>query len=96
MLDEAKVDGHCNYVQFGRLDIPVDLQRRWDLYRGYAFKYREARQKFLTIPKEKRRIQYVSASRVVVMFPSDATEDEVLDALQFLLNDLKRRWKLDK
>jgi len=93
-LELDKTDGYFNMVQYGRLDIPVAIMRKFGVFKGwFVNNYKEGKKAFLSIPKEKRRFPYVSASRVVVMFPSDATEEEVLDALQFLVSDLKRRWK---
>lgn len=88
-----KVDGHFTLVQLNRLAIPANIQRKFGIYQGWGGTYAEAKKKYESIPKERRRIPYVLASRVVVMFPSDASKSEVLRSLEFLLADLKERWK---
>lgn len=90
-----KGEGHFTLVQLGSLSVPVVVERKWGIYRGYTLNYKKDKTSFDTIPKEKRNIQYLSASRVVALFPLDASIDEVVGGLEFLLNDLKRRQKED-
>ena len=92
-MDKDKVDGRFHMPQYMRLDIPVDIQRKFGIFKGWAVNYEDGKQKYLSIPEEQRYFPYVLASRVVAMFPNDATEKEVVESLEFLLNDLKRRWK---
>jgi len=93
-MDMEKVDGKFHMPQYMRLDIPVEIQRKFGIFKGWPSSYKDAKEKYQSIPKEKRYFPYVTASRVVVMFPSDATEEEVIQALEFLVADLKRRWKV--
>jgi len=92
-LKKTDVDGYFRLVQLGRLNIPVDIERKWQIFRGYPQTYKEAKGMFQSIPDEKRTLLFILASRVVVMFPSDASKSEVLRSLEFLLGDLKERWK---
>ena len=87
-----KVDGHFNMVQYGRLDIPVAVMRKLDIFLGWG-EYKEIKKKFKAIPPEKRKFPYVMASKVIVMFHPDLTEKEVITSLEFLLSELKNRWK---
>jgi len=95
-MDRDKVDGMFHMPQYMRLDIPVEVQRKFGVFKGWPTNYKDAKQKYQSIPDTQRYFPYVSASRVVVIFPNDATEQEVKEALEFLVKDLKRRWKLDK
>ena len=87
-------EGVFNYCQFGRFNVPADVQKKLGLYRGWGKTAEECKRLFKSIPKEKRKIPYVSASRIVVLFPPDATPEEVIESLEFLVADLKRRWKV--
>ena len=92
----VKEHGHFNMSTFYRLDVPVDAQKRLGIYRGHAKTYTEAKEKYLSIPKEMRKVPYISASRIIVLFPNDANDDEVLQALEFLVESLKKDIELSK
>jgi hypothetical protein len=88
-----EVEGVFNYCQFNRFTVPGDVQRKLGLYTGWPKTYKEGKAMVESLPKEKRFIPYISASRVIVLFPPDADEKEVMESLEFLVKDLKRRWR---
>jgi len=92
-MERDKVDGTIQHIQYFRLQLNVDIMRRFDWFKGWPQTYEESKDLFKQIPKAKRWLQYVTASRVVVLFPQDSTEKEVLHALELLVSDLRKRWK---
>lgn len=88
-----EADGHFRLVQLGRINTTSDFERKYGIFRGYPRTYKEGKKAFDSIPSEKKTFPFFCASRIFLMFPSDATKEEILNGVEFILSDLKRKWK---
>jgi len=88
-----EVDGYLNLVQLGRLDLPVSLEKKLGVYKGYSTNYRENKARYESIPKEKRKIPYICASRVIVIFPRDISKSEILRSLTAISKQIETLWQ---
>ena len=84
-------DGYLRLVQFGRIDIPASVQKAFGVYRGWPKTYAESKEMFKSIPKEARKFPFIMSGRVLVAFPNDATEEEVIKSLELLLITLRNK-----
>ena len=85
--------GHLRLVQLGRANLPVPMEKKLGTWQGYPKTYKEAKEMFAKIPDEKRNISYISASRIFLLYPPNATKTEVLKALEVIINDIKLLWE---
>ena len=90
---EMRTDGHFTLIQNGRLGIPASIEKKWGIYIDYKLGYQKIKQILSSWPETKRKFPFLSASRIVVLFPMDATAEEVLRALEYIVEDLKQQIK---
>jgi len=84
-------DGYIRLVQFGRVDVPVKILRAFGWFKGWPKTYEEAKKLFKAIPKERRKVPFIMSGRVVVAYPQDATDEEIIKSLELLLITLRNK-----
>jgi len=90
-MKKLQSDGYLSLCQLHRLTTTKTFEKKLSIYRPAATTYKENKERFETIPEENRKIPYITASRIVVVYPHDATVEEIKKALQFLLDTLDNR-----
>jgi hypothetical protein len=98
-LEKNYEDGHFNLCTLGRLNIPVAVEKIWNIYMQKnvdALPYNVKKELYQRIPKEKRNIPYFTEGNVVLIVLQDANRVKTIKNLEKLKKRLVKKWNVGK
>ena len=88
-------DGYLHCVQLHRLTTTKKFEMAFNICRKTAKDYRTSKERFETIPKEKRHIPFFIHGHIAIVIDNDLGYAEIIENVEEFLKTLKAKWKAE-